>query len=159
MAVTDFVSLDEMTLALRNLKSVVARLRSPKGCPWDREQTHRSLIPFLREESEELAVALKKGLWHEMEDELGDVLFQVILHAQIAEENGRFSLEDVARSQAIKLKRRHPHVFSNGSRFKTAGEVLRNWKSIKMKERLLRKKDVARRLARRKVMRQSGSKK
>jgi NTP pyrophosphatase (non-canonical NTP hydrolase) len=71
MAVTDFVSLDEMTLALRNLKSVVARLRSPKGCPWDREQTHRSLIPFLREESEELAVALKKGLWHDFVKDQG----------------------------------------------------------------------------------------
>ena len=136
-----------MPQALQQLKSVVARLRSPKGCPWDREQTHQTLIPFLREESEELAVALKRGRWGEMEDELGDILFHVMLHAKIAEENGRFTLEDVARSQALKLMRRHPHVFARDRVFKTAEEVLANWKSIKSEERALRRKDVARRTA------------
>ena len=77
-----------MAKALEQLKSVVSRLRSPKGCPWDRKQTHESLIPYLREESAELAEALKGGRWHEMEDELGDILFHVILHAKIAEEKG-----------------------------------------------------------------------
>ena len=134
-----------MGMALDSLKAVVARLRSPRGCPWDREQTHRSLIPYLREESAELAVALKGGRWHEMEDELGDILFHVILLAKIAEEKGLFTLEDVARSQALKLRRRHPHVFARDRAFDTAEEVLRHWKEIKSTERALRERDVARR--------------
>ena len=140
-----------MAKALEQLKGVVARLRSPKGCPWDRKQTHRSLIPFLREESEELAVALKRGRWEEMEDELGDILFHVMLHARIAEEMGLFTLEDVARSQAVKLQRRHPHVFARDRKFKTAAEVLAHWKSIKSTERALRDRDVAARAARRRA--------
>ncbi len=132
-----------MAKALDELKAVVARLRSPRGCPWDRKQTHRSLIPFLREESRELAVALKRGRWGEMEDELGDILFHVMLHAKIAEENGHFNLEDVARSQAVKLMRRHPHVFARDRKFDTADEVLRHWKEIKAEERVLRSRDVA----------------
>lgn len=142
-----------MPKALEQLKSVVARLRSPKGCPWDREQTHRSLVPFLREEADELAVALKRGRWEEMEDELGDILFHVMLHAKIAEENGHFTLDDVARSQALKLMRRHPHVFARDREFKTADEVLKHWKSIKSEERGLRAKDVARRAARKRKTR------
>jgi tetrapyrrole methylase family protein/MazG family protein len=132
-----------MAKGLEQLKSVVARLRSPKGCPWDRQQTHASLIPFLREESQELAAALKGGRWAEMEDELGDILFHVMLHAKIAEENGHFTLEDVARSQALKLMRRHPHVFARDRKFDTAEEVLRHWKEIKSQERVLRARDVA----------------
>ncbi len=142
-----------MAKPLEQLKSVVARLRSKTGCPWDRAQTHRSLVPFLREESEELAVALKRGRWHEMEDELGDILFHVMLHAKIAEENGHFTLDDVARSQALKLQRRHPHVFARDREFKTADEVLANWKSIKSEERTLRGRDVARRTARKRKTR------
>jgi uncharacterized protein YabN with tetrapyrrole methylase and pyrophosphatase domain len=142
-----------MAKALEQLKDVVARLRSPKGCPWDRKQTHRSLIPFLREEAEELAVALKRGRWEEMEDELGDILFHVMLLAKIAEENGQFTLEDVARSQAVKLRRRHPHVFTRDRKFKTAKEVLSHWKSIKSTERALRDKDVAARTARKRARR------
>lgn len=134
-----------MTKGLEQLRTVVARLRSKNGCPWDRQQTHRSLIPFLKEESEELAVALKRGHWHEMEDELGDVLFQVILHSRIAEENGFFNLDDVVRSQALKLQRRHPHVFARDRKFKTAAEVLKNWKPIKAEERAQRARDVTRR--------------
>jgi tetrapyrrole methylase family protein/MazG family protein len=132
-----------MAKELEQLKSVVARLRAPDGCPWDRKQTHRSLIPFLREESKELADALERGRWHEMEDELGDILFHVILHAKIAEEKGWFTLEDVARSQALKLRRRHPHVFARDRKFDTAEEVLRHWKEIKSGERALRARDVA----------------
>ena len=137
-----------MSKALDQLKAVVSRLRSPRGCPWDREQTHRSLIPYLREESAELAAALKGGRWHEMEDELGDILFHVILHAKIAEEKGWFTLEDVARSQALKLRRRHPHVFARDRSFGSAEEVLRHWKGIKASERALRDRDVAKRSAR-----------
>ena len=92
-------------------------------------------------------MALKGDRWHEIEDELGDILFHVMLHAKIAEQEGRFTLEDVARSQALKLKRRHPHVFARDRTFKTAGEVLRHWKSIKSEERSLRDQDVARRTA------------
>ncbi|HEX4046451.1 MAG TPA: MazG nucleotide pyrophosphohydrolase domain-containing protein [Elusimicrobiota bacterium] len=136
-----------MAKALDQLKAVVARLRSPSGCPWDREQTHRSLIPFLREESAELAEALQGGRWHEMEDELGDLLFHVMLLAKIAQEQGLFTLDDVARSQALKLMRRHPHVFARDRTFGSAEEVLRHWKEIKATERALRDRDVAKRSA------------
>lgn len=134
-----------MAKALGELKAVVARLRSPSGCPWDRKQTHLSLIPFVREESAELADALKRGRWHEIEDELGDILFHVMLLSRVAEEKGWFTLEDVARSQALKLQRRHPHVFARDRKFRTSGEVLRHWKAIKSEERALRDRDVAKR--------------
>lgn len=137
-----------MPSGLDRLQRVVARLRSPRGCPWDRRQTHVSLIPYLREESRELAVALRRGRWHEIEDELGDLLFHVILHARIAAERGRFTLDEVARSQARKLMRRHPHVFGRGLRLRTAEEVLERWPAIKARERRLRRRDVARRAAR-----------
>ncbi|MBI3551134.1 MAG: hypothetical protein HY077_01335 [Elusimicrobia bacterium] len=129
---------------LDRLVAVVARLRSPKGCPWDREQTHKSLIKYLREEAKEVEAAIKKGTWHEIEDELGDLLLQVLLHAQIAKDNGRFDVQDVAKSQRLKLTRRHPHVFGS-AKFKTAEEVLRHWDQIKGKERALRRADVKRR--------------
>ena len=138
-----------MPNALDQLKSVVARLRSPQGCPWDRAQTHATQLPILREESAELTKALKGGRWHEMEDELGDILFHVMLHARIAEEMGLFNLDDVARSQALKLQRRHPHVFARDRKFKTAGEVLKHGKAIKAEERTLRDRDVAARSRRR----------
>ncbi len=129
---------------LDRLVAVVAHLRSPKGCPWDRKQTHRSLIKYLREEAREVEGAIKKGTWHEIEDELGDLMLQVLLHSQIAKDNDRFDIQDVAKSQRLKLERRHPHVF--GSRkFKTAEEVLQHWDEIKKAEKILRKKDVARR--------------
>ncbi|MDD5655721.1 MAG: MazG nucleotide pyrophosphohydrolase domain-containing protein [Elusimicrobia bacterium] len=120
----------------------MARLRSPRGCPWDRAQTHLSLIRFLRAESRELAAALRRGAWHEIEDELGDVLLQVLLHAQIESERGRFDIQDVARSQYRKLVRRHPHVFG-GRKLSSAGAVLANWKTIKARERRQRGRDVA----------------
>jgi uncharacterized protein YabN with tetrapyrrole methylase and pyrophosphatase domain len=137
-----------MAKALGELKAVVARLRSPSGCPWDRKQTHRSLIPFVREESAELADALKRGNWHEIEDELGDILFHVMLLSRVAEEKGWFTLEDVARSQALKLRRRHPHVFARGRKFSSAEEVAAHWKEIKSTERALRGRDVAKRSGR-----------
>ena len=129
---------------LRKLAEVVAFLRGPKGCPWDRKQTHLSLIRYLREEAKELEKALKKGNWHEIEDELGDLLLNVMLHAQIESEKGRFDIDDVARSQALKLRRRHPHVFG-AAKFRTADEVLRHWGTIKKGERALRDADVRRR--------------
>lgn len=134
-----------MAKGLKELEKVVAKLRSADGCPWDKKQTHRTLIPYLREESKELAVALKRGRWDEIEDELGDILFHVFLHAKISEQGGKFNLDDVARSQAIKLKRRHPHVFGGGRMFKDAEEVLKHWKSVKSVERAQRQADVRRR--------------
>jgi tetrapyrrole methylase family protein/MazG family protein len=123
---------------------LVARLRSPKGCPWDRKQTHLSLIKFLREEAQELEKALRRGQGHEIEDELGDLLLQVLLHAQIAREKGRFDIQDVALSQYRKLVRRHPHVFGR-AKLRTAGEVLDSWSAIKREERSQRRKDLRRR--------------
>lgn len=133
-----------MARGLRRLQSVVARLLSSRGCPWIREQTHKSLIPYLREETAELAEALAGGCWHEIEDELGDLLFHIYFHAQIAKKAGRFGLDEIAANQALKLMRRHPHVFT-ARRFKNKNEVLKHWKTIKSGERELRRRDVARR--------------
>lgn len=130
-----------MSRGIRKLDAVVAKLLGPKGCPWDREQTHKSLIPFLREESAELAVALKGGRWHEIEDELGDLLFHILFHARLGKR--RFNLDTVARSQALKLMRRHPHVFGRTRTFKSSKEVLANWKAIKAGERALRAREVS----------------
>jgi tetrapyrrole methylase family protein/MazG family protein len=125
---------------------LVARLRSPKGCPWDRKQTHVSLIKFLREEARELEKALRRGRRHEIEDELGDLLLQVLLHSQIAKEGGLFDIQDVALSQYRKLVRRHPHVFGR-RKLRTAAEVLDSWAEIKRKERSQRHQDLQRRTA------------
>jgi len=126
---------------VERLISLVARLRSPKGCPWDRKQTHISLIKFLREEARELEEALRYGQWHEIEDELGDLLLQVLLHSQIAKEKGFFDIQDVALSQYRKLVRRHPHVFGR-RKLQTAAEVLDSWAGIKRKERSQRHRDL-----------------
>lgn len=135
------------SLGLRRLGQLirlVAKLRSASGCPWDRKQTHRSLIPYLREEARELEQALKSGRWHRIEDELGDLLLQILLHAQIEAERGSFTMQDVAKSQYLKLRRRHPHVFGH-KRLKTAGDVLLNWDKVKERERRHWKTDVRRR--------------
>ncbi len=130
------------------LVDLVAYLRSPKGCPWDRKQTHVSLIKYLREEALEVEKALKRGRWHEIEDELGDLLLQILLHSQIETERGRFDIQDVARAQYLKLKRRHPHVFA-GLKIETAQGVLDVWERIKRRERVLRRADVRARESRR----------
>ncbi|MBI5883350.1 MAG: hypothetical protein HZB91_09635 [Elusimicrobia bacterium] len=120
--------------AIARLIQVVAKLRGPGGCPWDRKQTHRSLIKYLREETRELASALFKGNPKHMEEELGDVLLQVLLHSQLASEKGLFDFHDVARTLTKKLIRRHPHVFG-GKKLRTAGQVIKQWKIIKRKEK------------------------
>lgn len=137
-----------MSKGIRKLDAVVAKLLGPAGCPWDREQTHKTLIPYLREESAELAAALKGGRWHEIEDELGDLLFHILFLSRLG--GRRFNLNTVAESQAKKLMRRHPHVFGRTRAFKNAKEVLANWKSIKAGERALRAAEVSRRNGRRK---------
>ena len=133
-----------MARGIKKLDAVVAKLLGPGGCPWDREQTHKSLIPYLKEESAELAVALKRGKWHEIEDELGDLLFHILFHARIGrKKTGKFDFSTIAESQANKLMRRHPHVFGRTRAFKNSAEVLANWKQIKAGERALRAKEVA----------------
>jgi MazG family protein len=131
------------------LVRLIATLRSPKGCPWDRAQTHETLVPYLREEAKEVEEALLKGEWHEIEDELGDLLLQVLLHAQIAAEKGRFDIEDVAKAQRLKLTRRHPHVFGSAD-YRTPQAVKLNWDTIKTAERKQRAADVAARAAKKK---------
>src|SRR5882762_5251160 len=93
------------------LVHVMSRLRSPKGCPWDRKQSHASLVRYLFEEARELKASIRKKDYKNMEEELGDVLLQVIFHAQLAKEKKRFTIEDVIKHLTRKLTLRHPHVF------------------------------------------------
>src|SRR5580698_10652635 len=95
--------------AFSELLRVMAKLRSPKGCPWDRKQNHKSLLKYLTEESLEFKQAVQKKDYANMEEELGDILLQVIFHAQIAQEKGRFTIDDVVKTLIRKLKLRHPH--------------------------------------------------
>jgi XTP/dITP diphosphohydrolase len=104
---------DAPEAALANLVAVVARLRDPEaGCPWDLEQTHASLVPYVLEEAHEVADAIRHGNDRHLAEELGDLLLQVVLHAQIASEEGRFDLASISRGLSAKLVRRHPHVFA-----------------------------------------------
>ncbi|TGK06948.1 nucleoside triphosphate pyrophosphohydrolase [Leptospira semungkisensis] len=123
------------------LQDITSKLRSPEGCPWDREQTHLTLVPYLIEESQEVVEALLKQDDEHSKEELGDLLFQVVLHAQIASERGAFGLEDIAKDVAEKLVLRHPHVFDpETSQISSADEVVANWDSFKEKEKELRQK-------------------
>ncbi|MDH5752769.1 MAG: nucleoside triphosphate pyrophosphohydrolase [Deltaproteobacteria bacterium] len=119
---------------VQQLLDVVAALRSEHGCPWDREQNHRSLIPHLIEESYELVEAIESGNEADIREEMGDVLLQVIFHAQLAREEGRFEFDAVAGAQAEKLIERHPHVFA-GESARDAEDVLHRWHHRKMKQR------------------------
>jgi MazG family protein len=121
--------------AVTELRQTIARLRGPGGCPWDQEQTHASLVRCLIDEVSELIDTIDRLDLPHMREELGDVLIQVIFHAQLAEEAGHFDLEDVAREVNEKLIRRHPHVFGDGAQLGTAGEVLVQWEEIKARER------------------------
>src|SRR3984893_5395645 len=116
------------------LVAVQARLRAPKGCPWDREQTHETLRTYLIEEAYEVLDAMKSGDDAKFANEMGDLLLQVVFHSQIATEEGRFTVADVIREVHEKMVRRHPHVFGE-KRAKDAAEVLRNWEQIKAQER------------------------
>ena len=118
----------------QTLMDIVARLRAPGGCPWDREQTHESLKRNLLEESYEVIEAIDQGDPAVLSEELGDLLVQVAFHADIAKEAGDFQLEDVLREINAKLVRRHPHVFADWHA-KDAREVERNWEQIKAEER------------------------
>ncbi len=120
--------------AIEELRRTIARLRGPGGCPWDQEQTHQSLARCLIDECAELLDTIDRMDLPHMREELGDVLIQVIFHAQLAEEAGRFDLEDVAREVNEKLVRRHPHVFGTG-KLETSEQVLRQWEQIKAVEK------------------------
>src|ERR1700693_2425906 len=112
---------------------VVARLRAPGGCPWDREQTHESFRPYLHEETYELLEAIDSGDDAKMKEELGDLLLQVAMHAEIAAGDGRFDAAQVSEGVAAKMVKRHPHVFGSTS-VADAEEVLRNWEHQKVDE-------------------------
>jgi len=120
--------------SLAAFQEVVARLRAPGGCPWDREQTHRSLRPFLLQETYEVLQALDSDDLTSLAEELGDLLLQILLHTQIAIEQGEFKMADVVAHIVTKLKRRHPHVFGS-TQVSNVQEVLANWERIKRAER------------------------
>ncbi len=122
-----------------NLVQVVSQLRSPEGCPWDRKQTHGSLKRYLLEETYELFEAIDLNHANSIKDELGDVLLQVLLHAEIAREHGTFSIDDVITNLVEKLVRRHPHVFGepsckNATKIDTPEQVVTTWDAIKKTE-------------------------
>ena len=112
----------------------MSRLRAPDGCPWDREQTHASLVPGLLEEAYEVADAIRTSDDANLREELGDLLLQVVIHAQIASEDGRFTIEEVAQEIGDKLVRLHPHVFGE-SEARDTGAVLKQWDAIKRAEK------------------------
>nr|MBC7244080.1 nucleoside triphosphate pyrophosphohydrolase [Chloroflexota bacterium] len=122
--------------SLATFQEIVAHLRAPEGCPWDREQTHRSLRPFLLEETYEVLQALDNEDLTSLKEELGDLLLQILLHTQIAIEQDEFKMADVVSYIVAKLKRRHPHVFGQ-VQVSSAQEVLANWERIKSEEKAL----------------------
>lgn len=123
---------------LKELIRVIEVLRSPQGCKWDREQTHSTLKTNMLEEAYEAVDAINSGDFKHLKEELGDVLLQVVLHSQIAKENGIFDIEDVAKGIKEKLIRRHPHVFGD-TKIKTTQDILDNWEKIKKTEKPHRK--------------------
>ena len=124
----------EKKSAINELLAVMSRLRGPKGCPWDREQTHRTLRFHAVEEVYELMDAIEAGDDHEMAEELGDLLLQVVFHCQLGRERGAFDFEKVAERITEKLIRRHPHVFGK-VKVKDVDEVWANWEQIKRAEK------------------------
>ncbi len=121
-----------------NLRNIVARLRGEGGCPWDREQTHDSLKPTCIEEAAEVVCGInilrETGNAENLKEELGDLLLQVMMHAQIAEEEGLFTIDDVLDTVSEKMIRRHPHVFGDGEA-SSAKEALETWEAVKKKEK------------------------
>ncbi len=123
---------------LEKLVDIIAVLRSENGCPWDREQTHKTLRPNMLEEAYEAVDAIDDGDVANLREELGDVLLQVVLHAQIAKDNNEFDIEDVAKELSDKLIHRHPHVFGN-AHVNSADDVVTNWDKLKKEEKTYRK--------------------
>ena len=123
---------------IERLIDIVATLRSENGCQWDREQTHRSLRPNMLEEAYEAVDAIDDGDIANLREELGDVLLQVVLHSQIAQDNGEFNIEDVAKELGDKLVHRHPHVFGD-AKVSSTKEILDAWENLKKEEKKDRK--------------------
>ncbi len=116
------------------LKKIFDTLHGPNGCLWDKKQTHKTLIPYLREESAEFIAAIKNNNLENMKEELGDILLQVMFHSKIASKENRFTVEDVIDTLIKKLKRRHPHVFGN-VKVKSTRQIKANWDRIKALEK------------------------
>ena len=132
-----------MSITFNDLVALMERLRSPEGCPWDREQTYSTLAPMLLEEAYEVFEAVEEateGRPAELRDELGDLLFQIVFYAQVAKERGDFSIDDVTGTVHAKMVRRHPHVFGDAKADNTT-EVLRSWEAIKAEEKRAAGKD------------------
>ncbi|RYD06263.1 hypothetical protein N752_05060 [Desulforamulus aquiferis] len=124
----------ECSFPLDPLVEVMAALRAENGCPWDREQTHETLKQYLIEETYEVIDAIDEGQMYKICEELGDLLLQIVFHAQIADENKKFGINDVVDSITEKMIRRHPHVFGTTS-VNNSSEVLLNWDKIKEQEK------------------------
>ncbi len=114
--------------------SIMARLRAPGGCPWDREQTFDTIKPFTLEETYEVIEAIDNRDWHELKGELGDLLLQILFYSEMAQEEGHFSIDDVLDRLSAKLINRHPHVFGD-VKADTSSEVVKNWEAIKAEEK------------------------
>src|SRR5216117_3717047 len=127
-------SLNTQPSPFNRLCDIVAKLRGPGGCPWDREQTHESLLPALIEEAYEVTEAAREKNDAHFREELGDLLLLVVMHAEIATETDRFNIDDVVRDISDKLIRRHPHVFGT-SDARDSGAVLKQWEAIKRQEK------------------------
>ncbi|HEY8990837.1 MAG TPA: nucleoside triphosphate pyrophosphohydrolase [Luteolibacter sp.] len=134
MTDAEMIDCPEPGRQLDRLRAIMHRLRAPGGCPWDAEQTHESLVSNLIEETYEAVAAIQSGDQENLLEELGDVLLQVVFHAELAQEDGRFDLDDIARGISDKLVRRHPHVYGES----VAGDpdaVLKQWDAIKRAEK------------------------
>src|SRR5512142_666233 len=118
--------------------AIMARLRAPDGCPWDREQTFDTIKPYTLEEAYEVVEAIDARDWEELKGELGDLLLQVLFYAEMSQEEKRFSIDDVLDRLSNKLVDRHPHVFGD-VKAETSGDVLRNWEAIKAAEKKKRR--------------------
>jgi len=123
-----------MSTALDELIQVMDRLLGPQGCPWDREQTHESLIRYLIEESYEVIEAINEKSMPKLREELGDLLLQVVFHAALAQREGHFDFSDVAQSVSTKMVLRHPHVFGDAKQLQTGDEVMEVWDGFKRRE-------------------------
>ena len=132
----------EIMSSFDELVEIIKILQAPGGCPWDREQTHESLKPYFIEEVYEAIEAIDSGSDEHLKEELGDVLLQVVFHAEIASRDGRFDIEGIIRGIVDKLKRRHPHVFGKES-VENSDEVIRNWEAIKRQEKRGKKEDAS----------------
>lgn len=121
--------------AFTELKELFAILHGPKGCLWDKKQTHKTLLPYLKEEALEFSQAVRAKDVQNMKEELGDILLQVMFHAQIASKQKTFDIEDVIETLRDKLKRRHPHVFGK-IKVSSTRQIISNWKKIKSFEKI-----------------------